>query len=287
MFDPKTQKYPYPVDTDKHYLEVHMDRGIKFDTNYPYVDQSKGMRFKRAMVRALLHVVVWPVATVRLGLRIKGRENLKKHRDDLKQGAITCANHVHMWDYIGIMKGVRPYNTGLLSWAPNVNGENGTLIRLVGGIPIPENDLAATRKYIKEVSAFIENGGWLHIYPEGSMWEYYAPIRPFKSGVAFFSCKCSRPVLPLGYSYREPGWIRKHIFHQIACFTLNIGEPLFPNPELSGKEQREELTVRCHDAVCRLAGIDPKENLYPPIYDDSKRVDYYATEYGIGYKGSW
>ena len=57
--------------------------------------------------------------------------------------------------------------------------------------------------------------------------------------------------------------------------------------ELSGKEQREELTVRCHDAVCRLAGIDPKENLYPPIYDDSKRVDYYATEYGIGYKGSW
>ena len=45
MFDPKTQKYPYPVDTDKHYLEVHMDRGIKFDTNYPYVDQSRGMRF--------------------------------------------------------------------------------------------------------------------------------------------------------------------------------------------------------------------------------------------------
>ncbi len=287
MFDPKTQKFPYPVDTGKHYLEVHMDRGITFDTGYPYVAQSKGMRFKRAMTWALLYTIVWPVATVRLGLRIKGRENLKKHREELKGGAVTSANHVHMWDYLAVTKSIRPHKTGLLSWAPNVNGENGTLIRLVGGIPIPENDLAATRKYIKEVSEFIENGGWLHIYPEGSMWEYYAPIRPFKPGAAFFACRCNKPVLPLGISYREPGWIRKHIFHQIARLTLTIGEPVFANPELSGKEQREELTARCHDAVCRLAGIDPAENLYPPIYDDSKRVDYYATEYGIGYKGSW
>ena len=287
MFDPKTRKYPYPIDTDKHYLEVHMDRGIKFDTKYPYVDQSKGMRFKRGLVRALLHVIVWPVATVRLGLRIEGRENLRKHRDVLKNGVVSCANHVHMWDYICIMKAVRPYQTGILVWAPNVNGENGTLIRLVGGIPIPENDIAATREYIREVTDYLDEGNWLHIYPEGSMWEYYAPIRPFKPGAAFFACKCNKPVLPMAYTYREPGWIRKHIFHQIACFTLHIGEPLFADPDLGGREQREELTTRCHEAVCRLAGIDPARNPYPAIFDDSKRVDYYTTEYGIGYKGSW
>ena len=286
MFDPRTNKFPYTEQTDKHYLEVHMDRGISFDVNYPYVDQTKGMKFKRALTRILLNIVVWPVATVRLGLRVKGRENLKKHKEVLKKGVISCANHVHMWDYIAIMKGVRPYHTGILVWAPNINGENGTLIRLVGGIPIPENDMAATRAYIREVSAYLEEGGWLHIYPEGSMWEYYAPIRPFKAGAAYFACSLNKPVLPLAYSYREPGWIRKHIFRQIACLTLNIGEPLFPDPELGGREQREELTVRCHEAVCRLAGIDPKENIYPPVFDDSKRVDYYTTEYGVGYKGS-
>ena len=91
----------------------------------------------------------------------------------------------------------------------------------------------------------------------------------------------------MAYTYREPGWIRKHIFHQIACFTLHIGEPLFADPDLGGREQREELTTRCHEAVCRLAGIDPARNPYPAIFDDSKRVDYYTTEYGIGYKGSW
>ncbi len=286
MFDPKTNHFPYPEDTDRHYLEVHMDRGIVFDQNYPYVDQSRSMRFKRSLIRVLLNVVVFPVATVRLGLRIEGRQNLRKHRDELRNGAVSCANHVHMWDYIGVMKGVRPHKTGILVWAPNVNGENGTLIRLTGGIPIPENDLAATKEYVRQVTDYLKAGGWLHIYPEGSMWEYYAPIRPFKPGAAYFACKCQKPVLPLAFTYRKPGWIRRHVFRQIACLTLHIGEPIYPNPELGGREQREELTVRCHEAVSRLAGFAPEDDLYPPIYDNSKRIDYYTTEYGIGYKGS-
>ena len=87
-------------------------------------------------------------------------------------------------------------------------------------------------------------------------------------------------------SVREPGWIRKHIFRQIACFTLRIGEPIFADPSLSKKEQRKDLTIRCHEAVCRLAGIDPKENLYPPVFNESKRVDYYTDTYGVGYKDS-
>ena len=135
MFDPKTNRYPYPEDTGRHYLEVHMDRGIVFDQYYPYVDQSKGMRFKRALIRVLLNIVVFPLTTVRLGLRIEERGNLRKHREELRKGVISCSNHVHMWDYLCVMKGVRPFKTGILSWAPNINGENGTLIRLVGGYP--------------------------------------------------------------------------------------------------------------------------------------------------------
>ena len=46
MFDPKTDKYPYPEDTASHYAEVKMDRGIIFDKDYPYVDYSKGFAFK-------------------------------------------------------------------------------------------------------------------------------------------------------------------------------------------------------------------------------------------------
>jgi 1-acyl-sn-glycerol-3-phosphate acyltransferase len=118
------------------------------------------------------------------------------------------------------------------------------------------------------------------------MWEYYMPVRPFKRGSAHIACDSDKPILPLAFSYREPGWIRKHIFRQIAKFTINIGEPLFPDKSLNPKEREKDLTIRAHDAVCELAGIDPKLNLYPPVFDDSKRVDYYTTTYGVGYKGS-
>ena len=122
-----------------------------------------------------------------------------------------------------------------------------------------------------------DDHGWLHIYSDGSMWEYYAPVRPFKRGAAHIACDCDKPVLPLAFSYREPGRIRKHIFRQIATFTLTIGEPLMPDKSLNPREREKDLTVRNHDAVCRL---------YPAEFKDSKRVDYYTSTYGAGYKGS-
>lgn len=287
MFDPKTNRFPYPLETDKHYLEIHKDRGYVFDTKYPYIDRSKGFLFRQGVVRFLLNAFVFWIAAARLGLKIEGRENIRKNKEILKNGVVSVANHVHMWDYIAVMTAIRPFRSNLLAWAPNINGENGTLIRMVGGIPIPEGNTAATKTYLKVMRDLLQNRhGWLHIYAEGSMWEYYRPIRPFKRGAAHIACDSDKPILPLAFSYREPGWIRKHIFRQIATFTLHVGEPLFPNKELNAKEREKDLLIRSHEAVCRLAGIDPEENLYPSVFADSKRVDYYTSTYGVGYKGS-
>ncbi len=287
MHDPMTTKFPYPECTDGHYLKVKMDRGIVFDSHYPYVNRSKWFLFVNFVFRVLLNTVVFPVARTRMGLKVEGRENLKKHKTVLADGIISCCNHVHMWDYISIMSAVVPYKPYILVWARNVNGENGTMIRHVGGIPIPEGHTGATLAYIKAVKKLLQNGNWLHIYSEGSMWEYYAPIRPFKTGAAYLAYETGKPVLPMAYTYRKPGWIRKHIFGQIACFTLHIGEPIYADTSLPKKEQIADLTKRSHEAVCRLAGIEPDANHYEPLFDDSRRVDYYSSTYGNNYKGSW
>lgn len=286
MFDPKTNKFPYPKKTDLHYLTLKRNRGIVFDGDYPYLDNRPSFRLGSFFLRILLITVVFPVVRIRMGLRVEGKENLKKHKDIINKGVISCCNHVHMWDYLGIMSAIKPIKPYVLIWAPNINGEWGTMMRHVGGIPIPESGTKATIKYMKSVKKLLNEGNWLHIYAEGSMWEYYKPIRPFKKGVSFLACECDKPVLPLAFTYREPNFIRKHIFKQIACFILHIGEPVFKNDSLSTKEQRTDLTKRSHEAVCRLAGINPKENLYPAIFDETERVDYYTHTYGVGYKGS-
>lgn len=286
MFDPKTNKYPYPESTDCHYLQVKKNRGIVFDTEYPYIDRSFRFRFVDRIFRILMYIIVFPVTRIRLGLKVEGRKNLKKHKDIIDKGVISCCNHVHMWDYLGIMSAIAPRKPHILSWAPNINGENGTMIRHVGGIPIPDTGRSATKVYMKSVADLLDDGGWVHVYSEGSMWEYYAPIRPFKKGAFYFACENDKPIIPLAYSYREPGWLRKHVFKQIACFTLHIGEPMFRDESLPRLEQRNDLMIRAHDEVCRLAGIDPEENIYPPVFKDSKRIDYYTDTYGVGYKGS-
>ncbi|MBP5193369.1 MAG: 1-acyl-sn-glycerol-3-phosphate acyltransferase [Clostridia bacterium] len=273
MFDPNTEKYPYPKRTDGHYIVIKKDKGAVFDSKYPFIDDSKKAKFLRALVRILLYAIVFPFTKIKLGLRTEGRENLVKHKKTLNKGVISCSNHVHFFDYLAVMRAIKPKKPAVLVWARNINGESGGLIRSVGGIPIPENNPGAALALGKALEKYLD-GGWLHVYPEGSMWEFYAPIRPFKRGAAFYACRCDKPLLPMAFSYRKPGWIRRVIFRQIACLTLRIGEPLFPNKDLPEKERILDLTARCHAAVCALAGFFPGENIYPPVFDDNRRIDY-------------
>ena len=288
MFDPKTNKFPFPEDTASHYLNVKKDNGNIYDENYPYIDSSFGFKFKQFWVRVLIVILVYPLTYIRLCLRVKGRKNLRKNRKLLKKGAISVCNHVHMWDYLGIMSLVKPRKPKMLVWEKNVTGPSGGAVRIVGGIPIPSDNMRGFAKMCHQTFDFVKNGGWLHIYAEGAMWEYYAPIRPFKDGAAYFAFKTDRPVLPMAYSYRPVGWIRKKIFHQIAKFTLNVGEPLFIDKTLPKDEAIKKLTIQLHEACCKLAGFKEGENIYPALYnkETGKRIDYYTTEYGIGYKGS-
>ena len=284
-FDPKCDLFPYPLDTGSHYLIVKKNRGIVFDDKYPYIDNSFRFKFISFWVRIVLIIMVFLITRIRLGLKVKGKKNLRMHKQELKNGAISISNHVHMWDFLGINIAIKPRHPKIIVWDKNVNGENGSLIRHVGGIPIPVNNLAGTKKFMNTIKDHLENKhGWLHIYPEASMWEYYAKIRPFKQGAFYYAYKCNKPIVPMAFSYREPGFIRKKIFKQIATFTLNVGEPIYPNLELDQKEAIKDLTIRAHAAVCKLAGVE--DNLYEPIYNDSQRIDYYTNEYGKNYKGS-
>ena len=272
MFIPDTSRYPFPEDTASHYTDVNEVQGLVFDKNYPYVDYSKGFAFKRFWVRLLLRLIVFPTSLLKMGIRIKGKSNLKRYKDLLSNGAVTVSNHVHYWDYICVMKALHnfkwPY---LLSWDKNINGDSGPLVRLVGGIPIPVHDDEATIAFTKSLKRILDEKNFLHIYAEGSMWEFYTPIRPFKKGPASIAIKNNKPILPMAFSYRKPSWIARKIFKELAGFTLHIGEPILPNPELSKSAQIDDLTMRAHQAVCHLAGLE--HNIYPPIYNNSRRID--------------
>ena len=273
MYNPHSTRYKYPDFTDQHYLVVKKNNGAVFDESYPYFDNSKDFKFKKWWVRVLLRLIVFPICPIYMGLRIKGRNNLKKYKSELSNGAITVSNHIHMWDYIAVLKALRPRKPHVLVWAPNVRGESGPLVRLVGGIPIPDGNLGGKVACNKAIEQYLNDGGFLQIYAEGSMWECYPYIRPFHTGAASLACRLNKPILPIGFSFRKPSWIRRHIFKQEVAITLTIGEPLFKDENLPEGEQRIDLTKRVHNAVCLLSDVDPKENPYEAIFNNSKRID--------------
>ncbi len=271
-YNPKAN-FPYPERTDGHYLKIKKDDGTVFDKDYPYVDKSKKFKFKRNLVRLGLYVIVFPFSYLRMGLRIRGKKNLRKNKELLKHGALSISNHVNMWDYIAVMNAIKPFKPYVLVWDKNVSGESGPLVRLVGGIPIPEHDMKATMAYMDAVNDLLDHGGWLHMYPEGSMWEYYRYIRPFKKGIAHLARMTHKPIIPLAFSYRKASWLRRTLFKQPAVFNLCIGEPIFINEDLSPAEQEIDLLNRCHEEVAFLAGLSEEENLYEPIFNNDKRID--------------
>ena len=274
MFHPHSTKYPYTEYTDQHYLVVKKNNGLVFDENYPYVDDSSKAKFVSFWTRVVLYILVWPILCFfMMGLRIKGRNKLKYYKEQLKHGAVSISNHIHLWDYIANMKALRPIKTNVIIWAPNIRGENGKMMRAVGGIPIPDDNKEGARAFNEAIGKLLEKDSWLHVYSEGSMWEYYPYIRPFKLGAFSLACRYNKPILPIGFSFRKPSWIRKHIFKQDAAITLTIGDPIFKNEDLSESEQRIDLAKRTHEAICKLSNIEEGTNLYPPIFDHNRRVD--------------
>jgi len=275
-FDQKPTEYPFPENTDEHYLKIKKDNGAIFDENYHFIDKSRGFRFQDRIVRILLSIIGYLIARIAMGLKVKGKKYIKEHKAELKNGVVSVSNHINLFDYMSILYIAKPIKPRTLVWAKNIKGESSWFIRHVGGIPIPEDNVGGALAYYKTVNNFLsEEKGWLHIYAEGSMWEYYKPIRPFKRGAAYFAIKNNKPVLPIAFSYRKCGWLRKLLFKTNASITLHVGELIYPNLELGEKEAIKDLTIKTHDAVCRLAGIEPSKNIYGAIYNNDKRVDYY------------
>ena len=282
-FDPKSTEFPYPAKTDQHYLVVKKDDGTVFDENYPYVDKSKKFLFKKRLTRVGVCTIGFLAAKIRYGLRVYGRENLKKHKEVLKKGVMSVSNHVLMWDYLCLMYAIRPFNPYHPSWDVNCRGENKNFIRMVGGIPVPKNDRKALMAFSRAFEELLNEGNWVHFYAEGSMWEYYAPIRPFKKGAMTYAVRTAKPVLPIGFSYRQPKGLQK-LFHKRPLVNVTIGEPIFPDESLPKAEAVEKLMIAAHQAVCRLAGINPEDNLYLPVFCDNDRVDYYFNPKAVPLK---
>lgn len=263
--------YVYPERSDEHMITVKHLRDTNFDENHRYYNKTFGYKILRFFLSVALYLVVWPIVTIRYGLKIYGRKEFKKNRKLFKDGAITIANHVFMWDYICVMKAIRPrleYHPG---WKTNFEGPNGPLIRWVGGIPIPTGNMRAMGKFQAAIGDVLKDNKWLHFFPEGSMWFYYPDIRPLKKAVFKYAVRFNKPIIPITMSFRPRKGLWK-LMGKSPLVDLHIGKPLFPDQTLSQGEAIDKLHKDAYHIMQVMNGINPGD----ATYNVDQNIDNYV-----------
>lgn len=262
--------YNYPERSDEHMLKVKHLVDTNFDEKFAYLDKSFWYKVKRVFLWIALNLFVFPVCTLCHGLKIHGKKNLRKNRKYFKDGAITICNHVFMWDYICVLKAIRPHLQYHPGWKTNFEGPNRKLIRLVGGIPVPTDNPRAMVRFSQAIDEVLEKKKWLHFFPEGSMWYYYPDIRPLKKAIFKYSVKHNKPVIPITLSFRPRKGLWK-LFGSKPCVDLNIGEPLFPDMDLPRNEAIDKMHKEAYHVMQVLNGINPGD----PTYNTCQDIDKY------------
>lgn len=263
-------RYKYPENSDEHMIKVKKVRDITFDDKYPY--RPKGFWYSciRVIYFILVNVIVFPLLRLTHCLKIYGKENIKRNKKMLKNGAITVSNHVFMWDFLCVLKAIRPKLTYFPAWKTNFEGPNGPLIRMSGGIPIPTGSVHAMIKFNKAIESVLNDGKWLHFFPEGSMWFFYPDVRPFKKAVFRYAVNFNKPVIPIGISFRPRKGITK-LFTKTPAVDLHIGEPMMPDTTLSRYDAEDKLHRDAYKKVQELCGINEGD----PTYNEDQVISHY------------
>ena len=244
---------------------------LAIDDKYPYLNDSVGYKFNLYLgYYVFLHLLLRIKLRVQMGLRIRGREVLKKHKEGLKNGAITIANHVYRLDCPCVLIAVnRTHNTRIPMFAPNFRTKDGYFMGIAGGIPIPEAEagMSAMKKFNEAFDEFHRRGWWFHIFPEACRWDMYKPLRPFQKGAFTMSYKYNKPLLPCVITYRE----RKGIFRlfgpkELPLLTVTIGEPIYPDTTQARKTEVERLRNVAHAQMQHMAGIT--HNPWPAAWEN-------------------
>ena len=229
-------------------------KDIKFDETYPYLDKSLKFRIWHFLIYLVTWLVAFPANWIRFGIKIEGREKIRRNRELFANGMMTVCNHVHRWDMICVLQAMRYRRAWIPMYAQPFRGKDGFLMKAIGGVAIPE-ELSGLRAFDKAMDELHANKQWIHLFPESCSWRFYAPLRPFKTGAFNMAYRHGLPVVPLVISFRpRTGW-RKLFGKGEPLLTIHVGDPIVPDLNVPRKAEVARIRDLAHQTMLDMAGI--------------------------------
>jgi glycosyltransferase, family 8 len=182
---------------------------------------------------------------------IKGIENLSK----VSTGAIVTCNHFNPFDCFTIEKVFRMsgkieekrlYKVIREGNYTNFPGLYGFFFRNCDTLPLSSNKRTMV-EFMKAVDTLLQKGDFILIYPEQSMWWNYRKPKPLKHGAFKMAARNNVPVIPIFITMQDSDKIDGEGF-PIQEYTVNIAEPIYPDENLSQRENTEIMLNKNFEA---------------------------------------
>lgn len=176
--------------------------------------------------------------------KINGIEKLQK----VESGAMLTCNHFNPFDSFAIEKVFREagmektkklYKVIREGNYTNFPGLYGFFFRNCDTLPLSSNKRTMI-KFIEAVDTILKRKDFILIYPEQSMWWNYRKPKPLKNGAFKLAARNNVPVIPIFITMEDSEIIGEDGF-SIQEYTINIEEPIYPNKNLSEKENTERM----------------------------------------------
>lgn len=248
---------------DNFFNDVENDPPIKtlMPEDVDYLKKKFSSKFKNFWANTIIRFGIGGVIK-KHKLEIKGIENLKK----VKGGAVITSNHYYYFDAAPLVyalkktKNKHKLNIIIREGNYQIPGFFGFLLKNYNTLPLSSN-LKTTMNLNKAIDVVLQKGQYLLVYPEQAMWWNYRKPRKYKMGAFRWASKNNVPIIPC-FTTMEDLPEREENGLPIQKLTFHIGEPIYPDPNLSTKENAEVMLIKNHDFT-----IGVYEKTYNTNYD--------------------
>jgi len=182
---------------------------------------------------------------------VVGVENL----DNLDSGAVLTCNHFSAMDsfatQVAYEKSIQSKKRKLFRVIKEGNytsypGFYGSLMRNCNTLPL-SSDFQTLQEFLRAASYHLTNGNYVLIYPEQSMWWNYRKPKPLKPGAYTMAVHAHVPVVPIFICMEDSDVIGPDGF-PIQMYTIFVLKPIFEDPELSSRENKEMMAKKNYEA---------------------------------------
>ena len=170
-----------------------------------------------------------------------------EHFKGLTSGAIITCNHFNAFDSFAIQLAYeaaeqpnrtfyRVIREGNYTSFP---GFYGFLMRHCNTLPLSSNR-QTLKKFLEGTGKLLQDGNFVLVYPEQSMWWNYRKPKPLKKGAFSLAAKNNVPVLPCFITMKDSDIMGEDGFY-VQEYTIHVAPPIYPDPDKHPTQNTEEM----------------------------------------------